>query len=126
LSAEAAAKASSHWVMIKAGTPEYQDLAVEDTIASLPPSILPSASDITSVSNTTVNGQKAYVLSWTATSSGTSIKARLILTTTPQVLPVSETVTTSAQSKTITFSRWGTPFTVATPAPVIPYTQVSG
>jgi hypothetical protein len=126
LSAKAAAKVGSHWVMIKAGTPEYQDLAVEDTIASLPSSILPSASDITSVSNTTVNGQKAYVLSWTATSSGTSIKARLILTTTPQVLPVSETVATSAQSKTITFSRWGAPFTVTAPAPVIPYTQVSG
>jgi hypothetical protein len=126
LSAKAAAKASSRWVMIKAGTPEYQDLAVEDTIAALPSSILPSASDITSVLDTTVRGQKAYVLSWTATSAGPPIKARLILTATPQVLPVSETVTTSAQSKTITFSRWGTPFTVATPAPVIPYTQVSG
>jgi hypothetical protein len=126
LSAKAAAKASSHWVMIKAGTPEYQDLAVEDTIASLPSSILPSASDITSVSNTTVDGQKAYVLSWTANSSGTSIKARLVLTITPQVLPVSETVSTSAQSKTITFSRWGAPFTVTAPALVIPYTQVSG
>jgi hypothetical protein len=126
LSAKAAAKASSRWVMIKAGTPEYQDLAVEDTIASLPSSILPSASEITSVLDTTVSGQKAYVLSWTATSAGTPIKARLILTATPQVLPVSETVTTSAQSKTITFSRWGTPFTVAAPTPVIPYTQVSG
>ncbi len=107
--AKAAAKASSHWVMIKAGAHEYRDLAVEDTIASLPSSILPSASDITSVSTTTVNGQKAYVLSWTATSSGTPIKARLILTATPQVLPVSETVTTSAQSKTIIFSPLGQP-----------------
>jgi hypothetical protein len=137
LSSADAAKVRSRWVMIKAGTSEYQDLAAENTIASLPSSILPSAADSTQVQTETSggqsgqsgqSGQKEYVLAWkaTATGSGTAIDARLTLTATPQVLPVSETLTTNGESKTVTFSDWGTPFTVVAPATVIPYSQIGG
>ena len=47
-----------------------------------------------------------------------------MLTAAPKVLPVSETLTTKGEAKTVTFSNWGAPFTVAAPAHSIPYTQV--
>jgi len=127
LSAANAAKVRSRWVMIKAGTSEYQDLATENTIASLGSSILPSVSDTTEVRSATINGQKAYLLDWktSASGSGSAITARLTLTAGQQVLPVSETISTSSESKTVTFSRWGTPFTVTAPAPVISYSQLT-
>jgi hypothetical protein len=127
LSSAAAQKVRSRWVMIKAGTSEYQDLATENTISSLPSSILPSASDATQVRTATSGGQKDYVLAWKATASGSAatIDVRLTLAAAPQVLPVSETLTTNGETKTVTFSRWGTPFTVVAPAPVIPYTQLT-
>jgi hypothetical protein len=136
LSAASAAKVGSRWVVIKAGTSEYQDLAAEDTISSLPSSILPSAADATGVRAATIDGQKAYILDWTATAgapaagtsasngTGAAVSVRLTLTAGPQVLPVSETITTSTDSKTVTFSRWGAPFTVTAPARVIPYAQL--
>jgi hypothetical protein len=140
LSPAAAAKVKSRWVMIKSGTSQYQDLATENTISSLPSSILPSATDTASLSTATSGGQKEYVLDWKATASGpsgssgpggpsgssTAIEVRLTLTATSQVLPVSETLTTNGETKTVTFSRWGVPFTVAAPAPVIPYSQIGG
>jgi hypothetical protein len=61
-----------------------------------------------------------------ASGSATSISARLTLTVTPQVLPVSEVVTTKGETKTITFSNWDVPFTVTTPASAIPYAHVTG
>jgi hypothetical protein len=127
LSAAGAAKVRSRWVMIKAGTSEYQDLAAENTISSLPSSILPSAADATQVRTATSGAQREYVLAWKATvsGSGAAIDVRLTLAAAPQVLPVSETLTTNGETKTVTFSRWGTPFTVVAPAPVIPYSQVT-
>ncbi len=119
---------ASRWVAIKAGTTEYQALAAENTIASVPSSLLPSAADAVRVRTATMNGQKMYVLGWKAAASGSSpaYTAQLILTVTPQILPVSETIATSSAIKTVTFSRWGSPFTVAAPASVIPYSEVSG
>lgn len=128
LSPAQAGKVGSRWVMIKAGTSEYQDLATENTISSLPSSILPSATDTARLGTATSGGQKEYVLDWKATASGssTTIDVRLTLTAMPQVLPVSETLTTDGESKTVTFSRWDAPFTVTAPAPVIPYSQIGG
>jgi hypothetical protein len=128
LSPAAAAKVKSRWVMIKSGTSQYQDLAAENTISSLPSSILPSATDSSKLGTATSGGRKEYVLDWKATASGssTSIDVRLTLTATPRVLPVSETLTTNGETKTVTFSRWGVPFTVTAPAPVIPYSQIGG
>jgi hypothetical protein len=78
------------------------------------------------VSTAVDGGQKVYILDWTTTPSGSQapISARLILTATPRVLPVSETLTTRSEAKTVTFSGWGAPFTVAAPAQSIPYAQV--
>jgi hypothetical protein len=128
LSQKSADKVASRWVAIKAGTTEYQALAAENTIASVPPSLLPSAADAVQVRTATIDGRKTYVLTWKAAASGSSpaYSAELILTVTPQILPVSETIATSGASKTVTFSRWGSPFTVTPPASVIPYSQVSG
>jgi hypothetical protein len=128
LSGKAAAKAAAHWVVIKAGTTEYQALATENTLSSLPSSILPPAADVTGATTATVGGHKQYILDWKTTPSGsaTSISARLTLTATPQVLPVSEVIMTKDETKTITFSNWGAPFTVTTPASAIPYAKVAG
>jgi hypothetical protein len=128
LASAAAAKAAAHWVVIRAGTSEYQALATENTLSSLPSSILPPAADVTRVSTATVGGHKEYILDWKTTPSGsaTSISARLTLTATPQVLPVSEVIITKGETKTITFSNWGTPVTVTTPALAIPYAQMTG
>jgi hypothetical protein len=128
LSRTSADKVASRWVAIKAGTTEYQALAAENTIASVPSSLLPSAADAVQVRTATIDGRKTYVLTWKAAASGSSpaYSAELILTVTPQILPVSETIATSGASKTVAFSRWGSPFTVTAPASVIPYSQVSG
>jgi hypothetical protein len=128
LSKASAAKVAKRWVAIKAGTTEYQALAAENTIASVPSSLLPSAADAVQVRTATTDGVKTYVLDWkaAATSSSPAYTARLILTVSPQILPVSETIATSGASKTVTFSRWGSPFTVTAPAVVIPYSEVSG
>jgi hypothetical protein len=128
LSRASADKVASRWVAIKAGTTEYQALAAENTIASIPSSLLPSAANPVQVRTATMGGQKTYVLDWKAAASGSdpAYTAQLILTVTPQILPVSETIATSGASKTVTFSRWGSPFTVTAPATVIPYSEVSG
>ena len=128
LSPAAAARAGTRWVEIKAGTSEYQDLAAEDTLSALPASILPAASQVSQVSTATTDGQKVYIVDWTTTPSGsqTPISTRLTLTATPKVLPVSEVLTTKGESKTVTFSNWGAPFTVTAPAQAIPYAQAAG
>ena len=123
-----AGKVRSRWVEIKAGTSEYQALAAENTLSGLPSSILPSASDVTRVSTAKEGSQKVYIMDWKTTPSGSAaaISVRLTLTATPKVLPVSETLTTKGEAKTVSFSDWGAPFTVATPAGAIPYAQVAG
>jgi hypothetical protein len=126
LPAAAAAKVGKRWVVITPGTSEYKDLAAENTLSALPSSILPAAFLISKVSTATAAGQKVYILDWTTTPTGskTPISARLTLTATPKVLPVSETITTKGESKTVTFSNWGAAFTVAVPVLVIPYAEV--
>ena len=128
LAAAAAARVKSRWVVIKAGTSEYRDLAAENTLAALPSSILPAAAQVSQVSTAVAAGQKVYILDWTTTPNGsqTPISARLTLTATPKVLPVTETLTTKGEIKTVTFSNWGAAFPVAVPAQPIPYAQVTG
>jgi hypothetical protein len=127
----AAARVRSRWVAIETGTSEYQALAAEDTLAALPSSILPSAADTTRLRSATIGGQKAYIMDWTtrAAASGTAgavISVRLTLSAAPRVLPVSESITTGGERKTVTFSGWGAPLMVTAPAPVIPYSKVIG
>jgi hypothetical protein len=126
LSPTAARKAASQWVDIKAGTNEYQDLAAEDTISSLPASILPATGNAVHLRTATMSGQKVYILDWEATASGpgTRISERLILTAATEALPVSETTTANGDSQTVTLSHWGKSFTVPAPASAVPYSRV--
>lgn len=128
LSPGAAAKVRSRWVVIRAGTTEYQDLAAENTMASLPGSILPTTSNSVQMHTGTVSGRKVYVLTWKATPSGsaTTISAQLMLAADGQVLPISETLTAGGESKAVTLSRWGERITVPVPAPAVPYSAVTG
>ena len=126
LPAETAARAGSRWVVMPAGTAEYQDLAAEDTIASLPASILPANESAAGLQTATVGGRKVYVLRWTtpATGSSPAISERLILDATAQALPVSETTTAGGFSQTVTLSQWGETFAVPAPSSAVPYTTV--
>ena len=123
LTSASAAQVGSRWVAIKSGTAEYQALAAENTLPALPSSILPAASQVSKISTATLSGQKMYTLTWETTPSGSTaaIDATLVLTATPKVLPVSETLTTTGESKTVTFSNWGEAVKVAVPAETIPY-----
>ncbi|MGH3409710.1 MAG: hypothetical protein ACRDRJ_45540, partial [Streptosporangiaceae bacterium] len=123
LPAAAAARVRSRWVEIKPGSAEYQDLAAEDTMADLPASLLPSASNSVRMRTGTISGQQAYVLTWKATPSGssTTISAQLRLTAGRTVLPVSETLTGGGQTKELTLSHWAERFGVPVPGSTVPY-----
>ena len=126
LPAAAAKKAGSRWVQIRSGTPEYQDLAAENTMSSLPASILPATSDTVEASTGTQAGAKVYILTWktTASDSDTTISARLTLTDARSVLPVTETLTARGETKVVTLSGWGRKFTVDPPGSAIPYSSL--
>lgn len=126
LSAAAAKKTGSHWVKIKSGTPEYQDLTAQNTMSSLPASILPAASDTVRTSTGTQAGAKVYILTGKTTASDpdTTISARLTLTDARSVLPVTETLTTHGETKVVTLSGWGPKFTVDPPGAAIPYSSL--
>ena len=128
LSAAAAAKAGSRWVVIPANTREYQDLAAEDTMASLPASILPPSENSAGLRTTTVAGKKVYILSWSTAASGSDPKvtAQLILDASNQALPVTETTTANGFSQTATLSQWDEKVTVPDPPEAIPYARVTG
>jgi hypothetical protein len=126
LPAAAARKAGSRWVDIKAGTQEYSDLAAEDTISSLPASILPATGNAVQLRTSTQSGQKVYVLDWkaTASGSGTKVGEQLILAASAQALPISETTTANGDSQTVTLGRWGKRFNVPVPSSTVPYSRV--
>lgn len=128
LSATAAAKARSRWVAIGSGTNEYADLAAEDTLADLPASILPAASNAARLRTATLSGRKVYVLDWSAKVSGsaTTISERLVLAATTQALPISETTTAGSNTQTVTLDHWGEQFAVPVPGSAIPYASITG
>jgi hypothetical protein len=127
LKATDAARVRSRWVEIKSGSSEYQDLAAEDTMSSLPASILPSATSSVRMRTDTVSGQQVYVLTWKARASdaATTISARLVLTAGRTVLPVTETLTGAGQTKEVTLSHWAERFAVPVPGSTVPYSSVA-
>lgn len=128
LPAAAASKVRSRWVDIRAGTAEYQDLATEDTISSLPASILPPGSgSAVQLHAATRKGKKVYVLDWKTSASGSSaqISEELVLAATGTTLPISETTAAGGNTQTVSLGRWGTSFTVPVPPSVIPYSRVT-
>jgi hypothetical protein len=128
LSAAAAARAGSRWVVIPANTREYQDLAAGDTMASLPASILPPSENSAGLRTTTLAGTKVYVLSWSSAASGSDrqVTANLILDASSEALPLTETTTANGFSQTVTLSQWGEKVTVPDPPEAIPYARVTG
>ena len=115
-------------MQIAASSAEYQDLAAEDLISSLPGSILPADESAATLRTAVAGGRKVYVLSWTAPASGSdpAVSEQLVLDATSQALPVSETTTASGFSQTVTLSRWGEALSIIKPAPTVPYTSTEG
>jgi len=129
LPASAAAKARSRWVAVTAGTTQYQALASENVMSSLPGSILPSTSATVQIRTGSLPGTgKVYVMEWKtqASDSRTTISAELVLTDASQVLPVSETLTGDGETKVVTLSRWGSPVTVPVPGSAMAYPALKG
>jgi hypothetical protein len=127
LTAAAAGKVRSRWVDITGGTSEYQDLAAEDTIASLPATILPASGNAVHLRAATRSGRKVYVLDWTTTASGsaTKVSEELVLTATAGDLPISETTAANGDSQTVTLGHWGERFAVPVPRSPVPYSRVT-
>lgn len=127
LPATDAARVRSRWVEIRSGSAEYQDLAAEDTMSSLPSSILPTDSNAVSMRTDTASGSPVYVLTWKAKASdaATTISTRLVLTGGSTVLPVSETLTGAGQTKEVTLSHWAERFAVAVPGSTVPYSSMT-
>jgi hypothetical protein len=128
LPAAAAAKAGGRWVVIAAGTREYRDLAAEDTMASLPASILPPSENSAGLRTTRLAGKQVYILSWSTAASGTdpAVTAQLYLDATSEALPITETTIASGFSQTVTLSQWGEKVAVPDPPAAIPYARVTG
>jgi hypothetical protein len=126
LSSSAARKAASQWVYIKAGTSEYHDLAMEDTISSLPASILPTTADTVHLAAATMAGTKVYILGWetAATGSSTKISERLVLAATTEALPISETTVANGNVQTVTLGHGGEHFIVPAPTAAMPYSRL--
>jgi hypothetical protein len=74
----------------------------------------------------TIAGAKVYVLTWTATASGsgTKITESLVLAATTETLPISETATANGGVQTVTLGHWGEQVTVAAPRSAIPYPRL--
>jgi hypothetical protein len=126
LPSSAARKAGSRWVDIKAGTNEYKDLATEDSISSLPASVLPSTGDAVDLATSVIAGEKIYVLTWKAAVSGSSavVSEKLVLAATAQALPIIETTVANGYSQAVTFGKWGESITIPVPATALPYSRV--
>ena len=128
LPASTAARAGRAGCRSLSSSAEYQDLAAEDLISSLPGSILPADESAATLRTAVAGGRKVYVLSWTAPASGSdpAVSEQLVLDATSQALPVSETTTASGFSQTVTLSRWGEALSIIKPAPTVPYTSTEG
>jgi len=128
LSAQAASRAGSSWVETAAGSNEYQNLAAEDTLPSLPASILPARESAAELSTTTMDGRKVYVLRWStpATTSSPAISVQLTLDATAHALPITETTVANGFRQTVTLSRWGETLAVPAPPSAVPYASLTG
>lgn len=127
LPAADARKAGSHWVAVKAGTAEYKDLAREDTLAALPASILPNATDSVRLTRSSTAGKAVDILSWHVGTDGssTAVHVKLVVAAVTS-LPLTETSTVGGDTQTVSFGGWGQPVTAAVPDKSVPYPQITG
>jgi hypothetical protein len=130
LSSTQAKRVGSRWVEMKAGTSQYDGFAVSNTISSLPAAILPASTSSVKLASGTFEGERLNVLTWKMTPSGSSVQLteELVVTATPQPLPVAETTTGGGDTRTDSFTNWGLHFTVPVPSPTscIPYSRAVG
>jgi hypothetical protein len=129
LNAAAAKKAGRHWVTMKKGTSEYKDFVTEETIESVPATVLPTSSSSVKLSNSVSGGRPVKVLTWDATVSGSStpLTETLVLSGTTPPLPVTELTRAGGDREVATFSGWGEKITVADPpaSSAIPYSSLT-
>jgi hypothetical protein len=117
LNAAAAKKAGSHWVTMKKGTSEYKDFVMEETIGSVPATVLPASGSSVKISTSVSRGRPVNVLTWQATVSGPNnqLSETLVLSGTARPLPVTEVTRADGDHETANFSDWGEKVTVAGP-----------
>jgi hypothetical protein len=108
------------WVQVKKGSIEYSDFAAEDTLAALPASVLPDASQSISLRSSTPAGKRARVLTWTANvaQSGTeeTLREALVLSAGAIPLPVTEESQVNGYKQVVTFANWGESIAVLPPS----------
>jgi hypothetical protein len=95
---------------MRAGTSQYTVFATGSLIASIPATILPSASEVT-ITPTTAAGVPVYRLRWKSFvgDASTPVTETLDLAASGDHAPVSETSVTAGGTQTDTFSQWNTP-----------------
>jgi hypothetical protein len=134
LSSSAAKKAGPHWVTMKKGTSEYKDFVTEETIGSVPATVLPGSGSAVKVSTAVSGGRPVKVLTWEASLSGSGVSGSskrfsetLFLSGRAQPLPIMEVTRAGGDHETATFSDWGEKVTVSGPPPKssIPYSSLT-
>jgi hypothetical protein len=109
LTAQQAATAGSHWIEAVKGSKEYNDLAAENTVASLTGAILPGKPDSVTIKKTVVGGQTVKLLTWQGEvgSSSEELTEKLELSNGANPLPIQETTSASGYQQAVAFSKWG-------------------
>ena len=129
LSPSAAKKAGPHWVSMKKGTSEYKTFFTEETMGSVPATVLPASGTSVKFSTSESGGRPVKVLTWQATASGSNnhLSETLIMSAAVAPLPVTEVTRVGGDRETVSFSGWGE--TVSVPGPpaaaVIPYSALT-
>lgn len=128
LSAASAKKAGNRWVEAKARTTQYNALSTEDTLASLPASVLPLGIGGVTVSSTGSATSKVRVLSWKATVNNANepLIEKLVVSAGTSPLPLSEKTVAGGDTQEVSFTDWGQEVTVAPPPPtdVVTYSRL--
>ena len=130
LSSAVVDKIGHRWVSLAKRTSQYSGFKKEGTMASLAPSILPTALDTVRLSVAHRDHQKDFVLSWTASPSGSSVKIaeRLTIPSRGSYLPNEQTgrALDKSASETIAFTRWGEVVRAEAPKSSIAYAKIAG
>ena len=129
LSSSAAKKAGPHWVTMKKGTSEYKTFSTEETIGSVPATVLPASGTSVKFSTSESGGRPVKVLTWQATASGSNnhLSETLVMSAAAAPLPVTEVTRVGGDHETVSFSGWGEKVSVPGPpaAAVIPYSALT-
>ena len=123
LPADDLALVGTKWVAIKPGAAQYKTFANALTIKNLLSNLTPSAATF-KVATTTFHSVHAYVISWTATNSGTTLSESLYLPTTGRKLPLGETAISGSVTDSSQLTNWGEVVHVSAPTNTIAITKL--